>query len=141
VEMVYVLQVSVRPFLIVCYSTCLLTCLLCYSAVAIVSSGRPRPAVLASHCDGRVARCVPWSREFFIPRGRNDTHRLCLCSPSSPSRCKSDGFPGLCGLAGFFTIRVSVLYYMLHKWTSNIDGASGRRNQLEPRALAGFSSH
>lgn len=53
-------------------------CMFCkYRAVAIVSSGRPRPAVLASHCDGRVARCVRWSRS---------------------SRCKSDGFLGLCGL-------------------------------------------
>ena len=43
-----------------------LTGLLCCSAVAIVPSGQPRPAVLAARCDGRVALCVPWSRELFI---------------------------------------------------------------------------
>lgn len=43
-----------------------LTGLLCCSAVAVVSSGQPRPAVLAARCDGRVPPCVPWSRELFI---------------------------------------------------------------------------
>ncbi len=85
------------PFFFVCN----LTGLLCCSAVAIASSGWPRPAVLAAHCDCRVARCVPWSRKSpFLQVHKPsvyDTHRL--RSPSSPSRCKSDGFPGLCGLA------------------------------------------
>jgi hypothetical protein len=43
-----------------------LTGLLYCSAVAIALSGRSRPAVLVAHCDGRVAPCVPWSRESSI---------------------------------------------------------------------------
>jgi hypothetical protein len=68
-KMGYGLQVSVRhfSFFFVRYLAGLLTCLLGCSAVAIVSSGLPRPVVLASHCDGRVACSVPWSRESFIP--------------------------------------------------------------------------
>lgn len=51
VEMEYVLQVSVTsPFLFLLVRN--LTDLFCCSAVAIVSSGLPRPAVLVARCDG-----------------------------------------------------------------------------------------
>ncbi len=77
---------------------CLLTCLLCSVAALLQSCRRDGLGRRSwrARCDGRVARCVPWSCESFIPGPwaiHNDTHRL------QPSRCKSDGFLGLCGLA------------------------------------------
>ena len=101
-EMEYVLQVSVRSFLLFFVRN--LTGLLCCSAVATVSSGQPRPVVSVAYCDGRVSLCVRWSRELFIIYPY-DTHRL--CNPSSSSRCEFDGFPGVWrGLA-------SLLYFSL----------------------------
>ncbi|KAN0125655.1 hypothetical protein V8E52_000862 [Russula decolorans] len=59
-----------------------------YRAVAIVSSGLPRPVVLASHCDGRVACSVPWSH-------------------ASPM-----GSWVFVAWSGFLTIRVFILYML-----------------------------
>ena len=92
---------SLFPF--VRYPAGLLTCLLCYSAVATCRRcclGRRswRRFVMAASC--AVSR-GPVSPSF--PDQNDDTHRL--CSPSSSSRCKSDGFLGLCGL-------VQILSYM-----------------------------
>ena len=93
-------------FLFVRYLASLLTCLLCCSAVAIVSSGWPRPAVSAVHCDGRVARCVLWSRESFIMLA------YCMTPIAHPAPQALQGAsPGSWVSAAWSTtILVSVLY-------------------------------
>ena len=74
-----------------------LTGRLCCSAVAIVLSRRSRPpswrhTVMAA---SRPVSHGPVSPPFHhLPVPVFDTHRL--RSPSSSSRCRSDGFPGLC---------------------------------------------